>query len=161
MDEFDFAAIRRMVHQFFHRNEAPTIQKILQVINDSPDLPNLSATSLRLILKHLNFKYASRKRRSCLIDRDDIRNWRKRYLQKIKQYRLEGRPIYYQDDTWVNEGHTQSKVWQDTQIQSSRQAFMEGLSTGLRAPSGKGRRLIISHIGSEDGFLEGGLLLFE
>lgn len=28
LDEFTFAAIRRIVHQFFHRNEPPTIQKV-------------------------------------------------------------------------------------------------------------------------------------
>lgn len=78
--------------------------QILQVVNASPDLPNMSKSTLRLILKHLNFKYASRKRRSCLIDRADIREWRKKYLLKIKQYRREGRTIYYQDETWLNEG---------------------------------------------------------
>lgn len=52
-------------------------------------------------------------------------------------------------------------MWCDTNIQSSRQAFLDGLTTGLKAPTGKGRRLIISHIGSEEGFLEDGLLIFE
>lgn len=28
IEEFDLAAIRRIVHQFFHRNEPPTIQKV-------------------------------------------------------------------------------------------------------------------------------------
>ncbi|XP_047998733.1 uncharacterized protein LOC125236081 [Leguminivora glycinivorella] len=161
LDEFTFAAIRRTVHQFFHRNEPPTIEKVLQVVNDDPGLPNLSFFTLRQVLKHLNFKYASRKRQSSLIDRADIILWRKRYLVKIKQYCREGRPIYYQDETWINEGHTVNKVWQDPKVLSSRQAFLEGLTTGLKAPSGKGRRLIISHIGSEEGFVENGLLLFE
>lgn len=35
-----------------------------------------------------------------------------------------------------------------------------GLSTGLRSPSGKGKRLIIAHIGSSTGFVDGGLLCF-
>lgn len=38
---------------------------------------------------------------------------------------------------------------------------MQGLSTGLKNPSGKGKRLIITHIGNENGFLEGGLWVFE
>lgn len=38
---------------------------------------------------------------------------------------------------------------------------MEGWSTGLRPPSGKGRRLIITHIGSSNGFLDQGLLEFQ
>lgn len=49
----------------------------------------------------------------------------------------------------------------DTSIQSSRQAFLEGLTTGLKGPSGKGRRLVVSHIGSEEGFVDDGLLVFE
>ncbi|XP_072401073.1 uncharacterized protein [Diabrotica undecimpunctata] len=57
-------------------------------------------------------------------------------------------------------GHTKSKVWQDLNIKSARQAFIEGLSTGLKAPSGKGRRLIITHIGSDSGFLQDGLNVF-
>ncbi|KAH7976968.1 hypothetical protein HPB52_021935 [Rhipicephalus sanguineus] len=39
-------------------------------------------------------------------------------------------------------------------------AFRQGLSTGLRAPSGKGGRLIILHAGSADGFVDGAALVF-
>lgn len=52
-------------------------------------------------------------------------------------------------------------MWCDTNIESSRQAFLDGLTTGLKTPTGKGRRLIVSHIGSEEGFLENSLLVFE
>ena len=65
------------------------------------------------------------------------------------------------DETWVNEGYTVSKVWQDKNITSSLNALLEGLSTGIKAPSGKGRRIIIAHIGSSDGFVERGLVMFQ
>lgn len=61
----------------------------------------------------MNFKYATRTRRSCLIDRQDIVLWRKRYLMTIKQYRNEGRFIYYQDETWINEGNFHSRLVND------------------------------------------------
>ncbi|KAH9627805.1 hypothetical protein HF086_000190, partial [Spodoptera exigua] len=61
----------------------------------------------------------------------------------------------------VKKGHTVKKTWVDKKVTSSRQAFLEGLTTGLKNPSGKGKRLIISHIGSEEGFLEEGLMIFE
>lgn len=48
----------------------------------------------------------------------------------------------------------------DEEIESSRQAFLNGLSTGLKDPQ-KGKRLIVTHIGSTDGFLEGGGWIFE
>lgn len=107
------------------------------------------------------YRYIKRNRRSILIERDDIVRWRRKYLRTIKQYREEHRPIYYLDETWVNEGHTKDKVWVDNSVKNRRQAFIEGLSTGLKNPSGKGKRLIILHVGSELGFVDGGLLLFE
>jgi hypothetical protein len=53
------------------------------------------------------------------------------------------------------------KVWMDTTVQTAKHAFLNGLTTGLKNPSGKGKRHIILHIGSNNGFLENGLLLFE
>ena len=69
--------------------------------------------------------------------------------------------VYYLDETWLNAGHTRTHVWKDETVKSSRQAFLSGLSAGLKNPSGKGKRLIITHIGSETGFVDGGLWIFE
>lgn len=54
-----------------------------------------------------------------------------------------------------------SKPWLDTTIKNKRHAFKDGVSTGARVPTGKGKRLIILHIGGDKGFVEGGLLVFE
>ncbi|XP_050065049.1 uncharacterized protein LOC126553979 [Aphis gossypii] len=56
---------------------------------------------------------------------------------------------------------TPTKTWVDTTIASPRDAFLRGLTTGQKEPSGKGKRLIVLHIGSSDGFVPGGLLSFE
>ncbi|CAH2001242.1 unnamed protein product [Acanthoscelides obtectus] len=138
LDEADKHTIRRKVHEFFFRNEIPTIDKVLQ--------------------EHLNFKWKKRGRNSLLLDREEIVLWRRDYLTKIGKYRNQNRKIYYLDETWVNAGHTTSKVWVDDSVTSSRRAFLDGLSTGLKNPAvlrfpGKGKRLIICHIGSEDGFV--------
>ncbi|GJQ86074.1 hypothetical protein Trydic_g10044 [Trypoxylus dichotomus] len=53
------------------------------------------------------------------------------------------------------------KVWIDGNVKSRRQAFNEGLTTGLRNSAGKGRRFIILRIGSEAGFVKNRLLLFK
>lgn len=58
-------------------------------------------------------------------------------------------------------GHTVGKVWQDTTMESSRQARVAGLSTGAKNPTGKGKRLIVVHIGNEDGFLDDCEWVFE
>lgn len=44
---------------------------------------------------------------------------------------------------------------------SHRDALLGGLSTGAPNPTGKGKRLIVVHIRSEEGFVDGGLLTFE
>lgn len=160
-DEFAKNAIRRKMHSFFFQNKLPTLKKVLAEIKKDPELPDISKTTLHKILtKDLNFRFLNRNRNSKLIDREDIIAWRCRYLRQIKKYREEGRHIYYLDETWCNAGHTFSKVWQDTAVKSSRDAFLQGLSTGLQDPSGKGKRLIILHIGSSEGWVPDGELIF-
>ncbi|XP_008185315.1 uncharacterized protein LOC103310046 [Acyrthosiphon pisum] len=130
-------------------------------INDDTELPTIPRTSLQRILKELGFEYTKRNRNSALTERGDIVVWRQKYILDIRRYRNEGRTIYFLDETWVNAGETCNKVWMDETIKSHRDAFLEGLSTGPKNPTGKGKRLIVVHIGSAEGFVEGGLLCFE
>lgn len=65
------------------------------------------------------------------------------------------------DETWLNEGITRAKVWQDKKIVSPKDAFLKGLSVGLRNPTGKGKRLIVVHIGNENGFVDNASWVFE
>ncbi|KAL0879632.1 hypothetical protein ABMA27_003347 [Loxostege sticticalis] len=48
-------------------------------------------------------------------------------------FRNEQCNIYYLDETWVNAGQTVTKVW--TTFNKSRQAFVEGVSTGSKNPT--------------------------
>uniref|UniRef100_A0A6P7GS61 Uncharacterized protein LOC114346072 n=1 Tax=Diabrotica virgifera virgifera TaxID=50390 RepID=A0A6P7GS61_DIAVI len=124
-------------------------------------IPKVSKDTLRKIIKYdLKFTYAKRSRKSVLIEREDLVSWRRRYLRSIREVRSAHKKIYYLDETWVNAGHTVSKIWQDTTVTSHRQAFVDGLSTGLRGPTGKGQRLIVAHIGSDSGFLNDSALVF-
>lgn len=160
-DSFTKSAIRSKVHNFFFRNEAPTLQKILTAVNDDSGLPSFKRTTLYKILQEIGFVFVKRNRQSILIDRDDITVWRREYIRTVRKFRNEGRKFYYLDETWVNEGHVTNKVWVDSTVKNKKQAFLSGLSTGVKNPTGKGKRLIVLHIGSDDGFVDGGLLLFE
>ncbi|XP_076296113.1 uncharacterized protein LOC143216706 [Lasioglossum baleicum] len=159
--EADILAIRRKVHDFWVRREVPNLDKILQAVNDDEELPSFSRSSLHRLLKGMEFRFIKRKRNSALIDKQHIVSWRQNYIKNIRELREEGRPIYYLDETWYNCGDVVNKLWVDTTVTSPRNAEERRLSTGLPAPANKGKRLIILHIGSEDGFLPGGLLCFE
>lgn len=121
----------------------------------------MGRTSLYKLLKSIGFEFIKKNKLSIIFDRDDILMWRRSYLRSINKYRHENRHIFYLDKTWVNEGHTTSKVWSDSTIKTPKQTFLSGLTTGLKPAASKGKRLIIVHIGNENGFLNGGLLMFE
>jgi hypothetical protein len=70
-------------------------------------------------------------------------------------------PVYNLDETWLNAGNCVDKVWVDQAIRSKHDAFNKGLTTGVTNTTGKGKRLIIVHIGLHKGFVDGGLLFFE
>lgn len=161
VDDFDKNAIRRKIHSFWLNREVPTVTKMLVAINEDETLPNLKRSSFQKLLKDMQFVYFKKSRCSALIEREDIQRWRRKYLDQIRQYREQNRPIYYLDETWVNAGETHTKTWVDSTINSPRDAFLKGLTTGQMAPSSKGKRLIVLHIGSTDGFVPGGLLCFE
>jgi hypothetical protein len=63
--------------------------------------------------------------------------------------------------TWVNSGHVRSKIWVDQNVMSKRELFNQDLSAGLKNPSGRGKRLIVVHIGNEKGFVNKGLLFLK
>jgi hypothetical protein len=79
----------------------------------------------------------------------------------VKRYCAKGKKIYYLDKTWLTAGHTPSKTWVDDNVKSSRQAFLEGLTTGVQHPTGAGKCIIIVHIGNEDGFVDGGCYIYK
>ncbi|XP_029659120.1 uncharacterized protein LOC115233052 [Formica exsecta] len=141
--------------------ELPTLAKVLRAVNNDENLPNFKRTNFWKLLKDLNFVFIGRRRNSVLTERDDLILWRRNYLRAVKKFREEGRPIYYLDETWVNAGDVSAKVWIDSKINSKKDAFLRGLSTGPSNPTGKGKRLIVLHIGSTAGFVPKGLLCFE
>ncbi|XP_025209114.1 uncharacterized protein LOC112604348 [Melanaphis sacchari] len=145
IDNFDKCLIRQKIHSFWFRHEIPTSKNILFTINNDPDLPSLQFTSLKKLLKDLNFDYTRWNRNRCaLTEKKDIVLWRRKYLEDIRRYRKEGRTIYYLEETWVNIGkYSQDELLDD------------------KEPPGNSKRLIALHIGSVNGFVEGGLLCVE
>lgn len=161
INDFYKEAIRKKVHQFWINRKLPTVNEIHVAINNDESLPNFSRTTLFRVLKSLQFEYVKRGRNSALIDSNDLILRRRRYLRDIKKYRAEGRPIYYLGETCVNARDTSGKVWIDTTVQSSQTPISMGLPTEPVNSSATEKRLIVVHIGSEDGFVQGGLLCFE
>ncbi|XP_077535932.1 uncharacterized protein LOC144148233 [Haemaphysalis longicornis] len=107
-DSFTLAALRRKVHQYLIRNEAPTAEKILNDMTSDPDmwLPKLSFRTMRRLLNDIGFAFRKRKRNSALLERDDIIVWRRKYLRTLREMRKQERTINYLAETWFNAWHT-------------------------------------------------------
>lgn len=173
LDGFTIVAIRQKVHDFFRRNESPTVEKVLAEINKDNSLPNFKRVSLYRLFKDLGFQYVRGKRRSMLIDREEVILWRRRYLRDIRKYRNEGKKIYYTDETWMTPVAPKAQT-EDSMTKSSEQPDDEtslensvtknseqaGDATCPKTPAAKECPYILVHAGSETGFVIGALNLF-
>jgi hypothetical protein len=136
------------------------ISKILMAVNEDDLLPNFEHESLLRLLKSLNFKFCKRNRNNILTETSDLIIWRRNYLRSIKQFREERRPIYYLGETWLNIDDCVNKV-KFNEIFNRMGFQQEELSTGSSILTIKENKLIILHIGSDDGFLPGGFMYFK
>lgn len=57
LDNFHRFAIRKKVHEFFWKNEPPSVDKILKSVNDDEDLPNFKRLTFHKVLKDLQFDF--------------------------------------------------------------------------------------------------------
>ncbi|XP_046621295.1 uncharacterized protein LOC124305682 isoform X2 [Neodiprion virginianus] len=133
-NECDKSAIRRMIHDFYRNNEVPTVDKVLDAVNDDKDLQEFKQPSFCKLLQKLNFYSIKRRGISVLIEKEDLIVWRRNYLRTITQYRMEGRSIYYLDEMLVKVGDVQNKF-----------SFNDTTS------------VILQHIGNAAGFVPGAL----
>lgn len=159
-DGFVVSGIRKIVHSFFAENRPPTLTKVLDKVNSDPDLPYFKLTTLWRLLKENSFCFEKRGKASLLLEREDLIVWRHSYLRSMRELRRQGKNIVYMDETWVNVGQTTSKVWKDKTIHTPKDAFLSGLTTGLKDPTQRGPRFVIVHAGGKNGFVEGANLVF-
>jgi hypothetical protein len=96
VDDFDKCVIRNEIHNFYiQEKRVPTIPKLLPIIKSKINFP-WGKTSLRRVIKSMGFRWRRcQSKRKILIERQDIVNWRSKYLVKMKQYREEGRSVVY------------------------------------------------------------------
>lgn len=152
LDDFDSDIVRRTVYEFYDRGEYPTAQLILNAVRKKTNYTGC-VRSMQRLLKNLKFSYKKcNDGRLFLMERNDIVALRCKFLRQMSMLRekKDDRPVVYLDETWVNQNHSRTLVWQD-----------EHNSMGLKVPTGKGGRLIVCHAGcARYGFIEGSKLVF-
>lgn len=155
IDDVHKIAIRQKIHSFWHNHELPTFDKLLKAVNEDESLPMLKRKTMFLLLQELNFLCTKRNRNCILTEREDLILCRRKYLRSIKKFREEGRTLYYFGEILFSANDC-SQIWTD-QLKSETVAFQRELMTD----ASKEKCVIIVHVGSREGFVNGGLLLLE
>jgi len=83
-------------------------------------------------------------------EKPSVRKQRNNFIDTVRQYRPAGRTIFYTDETWLNKNMTTYRSWNG------------GTSNArLNVPSGKGGRIIVTHVESRSvGPVEGAAWVF-
>ncbi|XP_049869122.1 uncharacterized protein LOC126368921 [Pectinophora gossypiella] len=146
INSFDKGVIKRCIHNFLIENELPTLAKLRAKFRSDINFQG-SEKSLRRIIKELGFKWkTTENNKKVLIEKSAIRLLRINYLQKLRQYRQQNRPIIYTDESYVHATHISET---------------DGTTKGLKKPVSKTQRAVIVHAGSEAGFVPNALLTFK
>ena len=149
-DSFDREVIRRIVHSFYERKEYPTLSKVLERVKEECSFPE-DKFCLSCVIHELGFSYKQRNMKQYVYEQHNVLEQRHTYLQTIRNYGLTtGNLCTCMDETWVNAHHTNNYIWVDSDGKG-----------GWKVPSGKGQRLIIVHVGSAEGWVEGADLVFK
>ena len=159
IDEFSQEVIRRKIYQLYEKKKLPTIPLIQDAIKDEICVSN---SALRVALLRMGFCWRrTTDDRRVVIEKNDAKAARARYIRTIKEHRKDGKHIVFLDETWVNAGHTVPCAW----LPQLKLVGIEGDKDVIKhlpkIPPGKGKRLIVLHAGSEDGFIPGMDLVFE
>ena len=156
LDDFDKTALSRLILGYYLKPqpEIPTLAKIHTDALKMPGFPAMSIATLSRWVKKLGFVCKRRNRKLQVYQRLDIVASRQRYLRRVRELESAGYKIFNQDETWCNANHTRKFIWQFDD-ETERDIPGTRWKGGLKVPTGRGKRLIVNHLGSEDGFLNG------
>ena len=165
-DSFTISSIRQVCCQFYANKEYPTANKIRLKCFENDHFPRVSlAVFKKWLIHNCKFKYRKINKKPVYLERTDVLAQRDHYLRNVRYYRQLGYKIYFQDETWTSPNQSRNRCWQvlldNTGIQEfkrelNRKVLMDvnGWAGGFIVKGGQGR-IIVNHIGGEDGFLDG------
>lgn len=101
-DSYVKSAIRKKIHNYFLQNIPPTLNAVLCLVNNDPDLPNFKRSTLHTLLKEIGFVYEQKGKKSLLTERNELVKSRLEYLRDIRRFKSENRWIVYTGETVIS-----------------------------------------------------------
>lgn len=141
--------VRNTVYDLCAKKVTVTL-KILQKELKDREILHISLPSLSKLLKANGFKFKKECNRRFLCEQQNIVYKRVDFLKRYINHLDDGlRDTVFLDETWIFSRGTNRRAWQDGSIKSVRKIRGSG-----------GKRFIILHAGSRNGFISGASLIF-
>ena len=143
--------IKDVIYDMFAKKEHVTLDSLLAKIKEK-QICDMSRATLGRVLKHLGFCYKATDNRRGLCEQSHVVAKRHKFLRLYLKNRNspEPRQVVFIDETWVFSKGSSKKTWQDDSVKSLQQP----------TKTSDGKRYIIVHAGTENGFLEGASFIF-
>ncbi|RWS20990.1 uncharacterized protein B4U80_05324 [Leptotrombidium deliense] len=139
----------KIIHSFYAENKPPTLDMISEQFFEQYG-DTCSKHTIYRSLKRNGFRWRKIKNNMCVvIEKPRLVEWRKSFIHKMRQLRIENRRIYYTDETWYNTADNDVSGW--AQKLSTDTAMYSRSNT----VTNKGQRVIILHAGGTNGFVQG------
>jgi len=154
----ELSRVQGTVYTQYEDNTVPTLDSTLALLEEGAgegdDLSDYkwSRSTLHRAMTDLGFNFTrgpnhydvAREKRSIVKQREN-------FTKKMREYRADGRTIFYTGETWANKNMTPRRIWTD---KSSR--------ARPNVPSGKKALIIIAYVGSrKTGLVPGASLVFK
>ena len=88
LDDFDLGVIRRLIHQFYLRNESPTLDKILKELKEKMDFP-YGRSRLHKLLKKMGFCFKFRGKERLIYEPRSPNEERVGRCEKLEKFKSE------------------------------------------------------------------------
>lgn len=144
------AEIRDTIYDMYANNEHVTIAKLLAKVHDKQI--DIGKTSLHRIIKKLGFRFKRNNNRRFLCAQSHVVVQRVDFLRSYLKNLDSESPLQfiYLDETWIFSKGSDKNTWQDNTIKTVYR----------RGKTSNGKRHIIVHAGSRQGFVEDAGLIF-
>ncbi|KAG0714021.1 hypothetical protein GWK47_014949 [Chionoecetes opilio] len=141
LDNFEKECIRKEILSFYERGELPTLDAVLERVQEDPVAFEGRRTTLWKAVKEMGFRYKKvTSGRAILVEREDIVVARTEYLRLVDKNRkcspTTRRPEVFIGETWINQNECVGKCW----------TVGDG-TVGPKLKTGKGSRFIVLHAG--------------
>lgn len=141
--------IRNTIYEMHLRKEHITLSTLLAAVRDKK-LFNGRRTSLHLLIKSIGFSFKSQCNRRALCEKSHVVSMRTEFLRSYIKNLNTPSPlkIVYLDETWIFARGSAKRTWQDNSPKSVKNDKPEG------------KRYIVLHGGTSEGFVDKAGLLF-